>query len=933
MPAYPAGRLPVVIQIAPGAAPAADPGTYRWVEITDDWRVTHSPVTIEEGRGDWGKAVDPATCTLTLDNRTNGGRYSEFNPYGEWYGVLGPDTPLRVRLRRGEDLFARTVVDGWGTAPSGQVWTRVGGAEDDYSVQPGAGRHRLTEDAAPRLSLLAVSLLDVDVSTVVTVPAAATDAAIVPGLVARYLAGAGYLAELVIDDIGTVTLYLAVVDGVGGYTVVDFADVPDVTHTPGARYGIRLVIDGDLIAGRAWDADAGDEPTGWLAAGTDTTLTGPGQIGVRSLLDPGNSNAPLTLSYERVVVDVDMFGGTVPAWPPTWDKSGLDRTVTVTARGVLYRYKPGSGTPPVHGPFRRTTLGAGPVAYWPCELLGELDQAPASGLTVAAGLTASALPGHPPIGIAGGVQWAQVQQPVAGVTRLTDLSAGARLVAELPAAATAACTTAGEYAVQFASQHELASLSGDLVLMEWQTPGSTIAAWRLVVTQFPTGYQLVGFPAAGGSTVVIDKPGGVTTSYDIHRVTLRQVGGDIEAAFYDNGDSGTPDTGTIAGTLAGPTRMIANPTGTTDGTSPIVVGHLSVFPTADVPMRISVHADQWGEPQGAAVHSWVREAATNRARRLAAEDGVRIHVLAGDPAGEVRMGAQTPMASRPLLAEVEASDGGVLYERPHRLAYQSRTARYNQPPALTLSMAGDLSEPPEPDPHNQGYRNRWHVTRTDGGDAVAEADEVAAGALVYDDRAEVSVYDATTLPDHAWWRLHLTGRRQLRWPALVIDLAARPQLIDAWLCCRVGSRILATDPPADVAGQPIDVLIEGAKTVLGHKDFTVTATVSPARPWDVAVAGGPQRPPADGSTLAADLADDGMQLQLASTDRNGPWSTDPADMPLDIHVGGEEMRVSAITGATSPQTVTIDQRGLNGVVRAWPSGTPVQVARPAIVPM
>jgi hypothetical protein len=58
--------------------------------------------------------------------------------------------------------------------------------------------------------------------------------------------------------------------------------------------------------------------------------------------------------------------------------------------------------------------------------------------------------------------------------------------------------------------------------------------------------------------------------------------------------------------------------------------------------------------------------------------------------------------------------------------------------------------------------------------------------------------------------------------------------------------------------------------------------------------GGEQRIAADGSTLAADLAEGGTSLLLSSTVANGPWTEDPADMPLDIRVGGERVTATSI---------------------------------------
>jgi hypothetical protein len=163
---YPATRLPVVVEIAPGAAPAGDPGDWQWTDVTSSVRIRDG-ITITEGRGDWGDQTDPGSISLVFKN--NSGDFSEHNPLGQWYGSLGQDTPLRVRIRRGEDAFGRTTSNGWGTADSGQVWTASGASASDYSVSGGTARHSHGTVNFLRRTVLDTSLVDVeqlyDVST------------------------------------------------------------------------------------------------------------------------------------------------------------------------------------------------------------------------------------------------------------------------------------------------------------------------------------------------------------------------------------------------------------------------------------------------------------------------------------------------------------------------------------------------------------------------------------------------------------------------------------------------------------------------------------------------------------------------------------------------------------------------------------------------
>lgn len=70
-------------------------------------------------------------------------------------------------------------------------------------------------------------------------------------------------------------------------------------------------------------------------------------------------------------------------------------------------------------------------------------------------------------------------------------------------------------------------------------------------------------------------------------------------------------------------------------------------------------------------------------------------------------------------------------------------------------------------------------------------------------------------------------------------------------------------------------------------------------------------------------------LQVDSTDTFG-WTTNPADFPIDVLIGGELVTVAKITGTPPTQTWTVI-RARNGVVKPQTAGIPVVLARPSIV--
>ncbi|WP_460067401.1 hypothetical protein [Streptomyces sp. YKOK-I1] len=89
----------------------------------------------------------------------------------------------------------------------------------------------------------------------------------------------------------------------------------------------------------------------------------------------------------------------------------------------------------------------------------------------------------------------------------------------------------------------------------------------------------------------------------------------------------------------------------------------------------------------------------------------------------------------------------------------------------------------------------------------------------------------------------------------------------------------------------------------------------------------PVRVDTDGSQLAAGATSTATSLSVAVTAGN-LWATSaayPTEFPFNVLIGGEEMRVDAITGASSPQTWTV-VRSVNGIVKAQTANTVVRLA-------
>ncbi|MER6892029.1 hypothetical protein, partial [Streptomyces halstedii] len=83
-PAFPIGPLNVTVEIDLGDG---------WIDITE-YAYLRNAITLGRGTPDEATKADPATLSMTLNNRD--GRFSPRNPLGPYYGRLGRNTPVRI---------------------------------------------------------------------------------------------------------------------------------------------------------------------------------------------------------------------------------------------------------------------------------------------------------------------------------------------------------------------------------------------------------------------------------------------------------------------------------------------------------------------------------------------------------------------------------------------------------------------------------------------------------------------------------------------------------------------------------------------------------------------------------------------------------------------------------------------------------------------
>ncbi|MFE7516130.1 hypothetical protein ACFU8I_33590, partial [Streptomyces sp. NPDC057540] len=180
------------------------------------------------------------------------------------------------------------------------------------------------------------------------------------------------------------------------------------------------------------------------------------------------------------------------------------------------------------------------------------------------------------------------------------------------------------------------------------------------------------------------------------------------------------------------------------------------------------------------------------------------------------------------------------------------------------------------------------------------------------------------------WRLHLGTWDEARYPSVRLMLHAAPHLIPAFLGLTVGDRIQITNTPAWLPPGPIDLIVQGWSQVVDLYTWDVILNCTPGGPWRVGTYDSATQGKADtsGSQLTTGISASATSLTVTTT-TGAPWTTAGTDFPIQIAIGGEEMTLTAVTGAASPQTFTV-VRSANGIVKSHSSAAPVALARPVV---
>lgn len=617
----------------------------------------------------------------------------------------------------------------------------------------------------------------------------------------------------------------------------------------------------------------------------------------------------------RVLYDAEArYIGEVSEFPPEWDPTGSDVTVSLTAAGPLRRLLRGRALNTALKTVVQSLAESGDITgYWPME--------DAEGSTS----FASALPGGTPMAITSGAPAMASFDPGAAY-------AGSAPIAVFNTGDTGFGQTSGGSGTGFTLGFLLgvpaAGITDETELINVFCNGS-IALWSIAYDNGGGGaLRLRAFTFPGG---VITEVLNNLTDYLVDgtprymKLEVQQDGGNVDwalSAFGVGTAGGTINTQTIGA----PVHTIVNPPGTVDD---VAFGHVILAKTSTALFTTAFDDG---------LDAYTGESVEDRVDRLAGVAGLMMTVVTNSTGGtedSMTLGPQPAGTVLDGLRDAEAADMGLLRDSilsRNALVYATRRYFYNTDPVLTLDYsAGHLTPPLAPVDDDQLTRNDVTITRTGGSSARAtdttsplSIEPPPDGVGVYGYSATVNVELDTQLPQVAGWVLAGGTLDVTRFPQVTVDLVRNPSLAADVDAIRPGMLIEITNLPVYATSETVRLHVMGWTEYISEARRTFTFNCRPADVYDVVRLDDDQYGRLDSEDTTTNEALDTTETGVDYT--GDTWTTTatrPDDFPFDIEIGGEVMTVTAATGSTF--TVT---RSVNGVVKSHLTGQPIRLHRP-----
>lgn len=942
-----------------------------WRDVSSHVRY-ESGVTYRRGRMSEDATTPPSECTLVLDNGPSkgNGAYTVQNPLSPWYGYLQEFTPAELKLLNVVDTATTNAVSSWGSTDAHAkgawdvlAWTNTGGVASDYNKTGGKATHLISVANSNRFSHLAgFSQRDLDMAITMSLSITDVTGGVIGSdfLLRAQSLGEYYAMRVLIQTDESVTI--DIVDAFGTSLTSGPLTVPGLTHTSSQALRMRMQCEGQTVRAKIWPS-TGVEPFTWhktfidegFDATTENLRDAAGFVGIRSIVGAGNTNVPVTISFDDLEISTMIAAGEVSSWPQARDTTGRDQTVRIVIGGPKRRLITAKtiARSALYNQFMVNALGGylpTPVAYFPLE----------DGAQTATDKILEAMRGYSsmkflPSNLSAEVSkvtWAN-EHSRPGAKQAPSLTGGGHLIVDLSPVPQRDWWGA-TWQVKFNYSDGHISILGAM-----SNPDTPI---YMTFDIAPETTQLEMRIDGGGLTVPSALVYDFGTKEDVeqwHTMQLEVLQNGADVQFFLSIDGAFADGYTQAGYTMTSLQTVQL-SSMTDASGDTSFSHLVVYGADIANLSIAdVHLAARGNPG---------ELPVFRVRRIAGEYGHTAQWIGeggifGTPSGASPavgdgrpMGAQRVVNVTDLLNDCEKVDGGILYEQRSVAAFQFRTLRsmYCKSSWLTLSQSsGHLSSPLPAVPDDKLLTNRYTATRADGGEYVITVDSGPTSTLPPDEggiglmeRGDTfNLESETHLPDVANWQVARGQVRQERYPSIKVELHRPDVYNEAGLIALlrdldVGDQITLADLDSSYIYEDRDVSVIGISGVLDQIRHDMTLVSMPAellRVWTLgsttATASEFARLDSDYTTIDEDLTTTETDVTIEVETGRAFWVNSvshPDNFPFNVICGGEVMTVTAGTapaGQNQTWTVTRNVNNLPGG-KAHSAGAKISLHRP-----
>lgn len=913
----------------------------QWRDVSTSVRQTPAVVFTYGGKDESPK-TSPSRCTFELDDGPGKGNgdFNPSNPVGQWFGKLGRNTPVRMCLAYGADAFTRTAASDWGTSPDMGAWSSFQSAGTvAHNISANQGRHQITSTNAFIADYLgSVSIKNVDTyvefafDTAVTVTGGNLEVANM--MLRGQNTTTYYMLRVSITTAQAITLQLMVGSSQVLYGPVTVGTFWGTT----APMSIRFQADGNTFRGKVWRTSDG-EPLAWGLEYSHGDVYGAGWVGIRSGVSSGNSNSkPVNFLYDNYTVRIPRFAGEVSKMVPVSEVSltptgqHVNQRTQVEASGILRRLQQGSKV--LKTPFERWITDGNPfsvVEYYPLDEdidAADRGQSPLTGKVVQLAQTSGVNP-------TGAFKWGEDAKRMS-MDKALLIKSGGIVALDVD--------SRGSYSQQFAFTwtYKLSSQSVGAAYM-FLTNGDFI----FIDLNLNGRFALTYYDVSGTPHVIIDQVPATWVNDDAQwynvgvSIDRNLIGGYTTFGIAFEGQSVVTYAPTYAAIVSGQPMQWVFVTADSDSAYTMTVAHAATYANDLFDGAAGNDLSGWFRK---ALNGWATEEAGTRFARLLPEEGVP-YGLVGYPTVSPTMGGQGRKSILQLAQEcLDVAQGSLFEPRGSTgLVLRNTASMTGQTAALTLDYSvGQVATPFRPTSDDQGVVNdvtakrplgaEYRYEQATGPNNTADPGTNDDAVGRYDTTVTVNVQNDNGLGDAAGFRVQLGTVDSPRFPTLTVDLAASGVVAGGKtvpaLDVGIGDLVVVSNASAARVYDDIRLIVRGyTETITTNKQHKITFNTTPADVFDGLILDDTTYSRADSgtSTTAGTLTTTATSMSVATTDSGDLWGS--INVPFDVIVAGERMTVTAITGATSPQTFTVT-RSVNGVVKTHAAGEKVQLFRP-----